>query len=252
MQDRIGTEPVIVIDERLAKTYWPNEDPIGAKIDRGGGPTRIQTVIGVVSHVRHTDLSADNKGYYYTSSLTEGPPAAMILARGNAGLAALERAVRQAMREVDAKQPVYDVKWMDERVSASLGTQHFAVRILGVFARFALLMAALGLYGMINYAVTLRTQEIGVRVALGARPREVLRLVLGQGLRLTLVGVVVGLCGAYAIAKLLESQLHGVNAFDFATFAGNALVLGAVALLASYLPARRALCVDPMVALRYE
>lgn len=248
MQDRVGTEPVMVIDERLAQTYWPNEDPVGSKMNRGYNIT----VIGVVSHVRHTDLLEDNKGCYYASLLQTGPPAAMIVAKGNAGAGAMEAALRKAMHDVDPNQPLYDVKMMEERVSDSLGTQRFAVRILSVFAGFALLMAALGLYGMVSYSVTLRTQEIGVRVALGAGQREVLGLILGQGLRLTLAGVAAGLCGAYAIARVLSAQLYGVGAFDVVTFVLTALVLGAVALVASYVPARRALRVDPMVALRYE
>jgi predicted permease len=252
MQDRVGTEPVVVIDDRLAQTFWPNEDPIGAKMDLTRGPGKAYTVIGVVSHVRHTDLSEDDKGCYYSSLLQTGPPAAMIVAKGNAGVRAMETALRQAMHDVDPNQPLYDVKTMEDRVSLSLGTQRFAVRILSVFAGFALLMAALGLYGMVSYSVTLRTQEIGVRIALGAGQREVLGLILGQGLRLTLAGVAAGLFGAYAIARVLSAQLHGVGAFDAMTFALTATVLGIVALVASYVPARRALRVDPMVALRYE
>ena len=251
-QDRKGSEEVVIIDDLLAKTYFPNEDPIGRKFVRGRGANRrVRTIVGVVGHVRHNELQTDTKGAYFYSAYQSTPPMMAIVMQPSSE-AAGRAAVLEAIRGVDPNQPIYDIKTMDERVTDSLGTLRFGVKLIGSFATLALLMAAIGLYGLISYAVTQRTQEIGIRMALGAARQDVLTLVLGQGVKLLIAGVALGSIAAYALARLIATQLFGVKPFDPLTFGVMAGVLALVALLAAYVPARRALSVDPMIALRYE
>jgi putative ABC transport system permease protein len=161
-------------------------------------------------------------------------------------------AIQAAIREVDKDQPVYQIQTIDELMRDSVGTRRFALIILIMFATLALVLAVSGIYGVISYAVTQRTQEIGIRMALGASTKDVLRLVLGQFMRLTVVGVVLGLIGAYALTRLMTSLLFGVTATDTTTFVLVSIILSLVALVACLIPARRATRVDPLVALRYE
>ena len=252
-QDRRGGENAAIIDDLLARTYFPNEDPIGRRLSRGRAPNRrTWTIVGVVGHVRHNELSSDTTGAYFLSAYQVPPQYMNLVVQSAAGPGAARSAILEAVRLTDPNQPVFDLKTMDERVSESLGTLRFAVRLLGLFAAFALLMAALGLFGLVSYSVTQRTQEIGIRVALGAGSSDVLKLILGQGLRLLAAGVILGALGAFALARLVSSQLFGVRPFDPMTFFGTAAMLAGVSLFASYLPARRAMRVDPNIALRYE
>jgi predicted permease len=246
-----GGEPVALVDELLARQYWPNEDALGKRIRRGNRPWA--KVVGVVGHVRHTDLAADSgKGVYYFP-LDQAPQRfASIVLKASVEPSGLAGPMRGAVREVDPSQPLYDPRGMQQRVQGSLGPRRFAVTLLGGFAATALLLSALGLYGVISYSVAQRTQEIGVRMALGAQAGEVLSLVLRGATGLALAGVAIGLVASYALARALQSQLFEVSPFDPLTFAWTAAVLVLVSLLASYLPARRATRVDPLVALRYE
>jgi len=250
-QDRQGAQPVVIIDENLARQYWPHQDALGKRMRRGEAPW--STIAGIVGHIRHSELAADSgKGVYYFP-LFQQPIRFAALAVKTAGHpTALAGGMRQSLRAVDPHLPLDDLKTMEERIAASLGPRRFAMTLLAVFASLALLMAAIGLYGLISFSVTQRTQEIGIRMALGAPRRAVLGLVVGQGLRLAGAGVLLGLAAAYALARLLSTQLFQVPPFDPLTFLVMAAVLLLVALLASYLPARRAMKVDPAVALRHE
>jgi predicted permease len=250
--DRPNTEPVAIVDEILARQYWADQDPIGKHMRRG----RLApwaTIVGVVSHVKNADLAGEDvKGKYYFPLYQVPTPFATLVARTPSDPARLASGIRDAVRQVDATQPIAQVRLLSEMVNSSLAPRRFVVMVLGVFAGLALLMAVVGLYGVIGYAVTQRTQELGVRMALGAQPAEILRLVLGQGMRLAGAGVAVGLAVSLIASRLLRNQLFHVGSFDPPTFAVMAAALLGAALLASYIPARRATCVDPMVALRYE
>jgi predicted permease len=252
--DSATAPPVMIIDIKLANRYFPNMNPIGQKIQRGGPQSPQWEIVGVVGHVHQTELESDTKGAYFTPMVQQPPPMAGILVKtaGGADPGQLVGAIRAAVREVDPNQPMFNVKTMEERVQESLGSRRIVVGLLSLFGGLALTLAALGLYGVISFAVTQRTQEIGIRMALGAERSSVLGMVLGQGARLAVAGVVVGCIGAYATARLIATQLYQVQAFDPVTFGVVALVLSVVALGASYIPALRATKVDPLIALRYE
>ena len=260
-QDRLAGQPVAIIDENLAREYWPHQDAVGQRI-RNGNTSPWRTIIGIVDPVRHsqvvgeeasaTGTEGSGKGVYYFPLYQINSPAFFLIARTNGNPAALADAIRAAVHGVDPSQPVSDLKTMDERIALSMGPRRSAVTLLSVFAAMALTLAAVGLFGLIRYNVTQRTQEIGVRMALGASRGDVLRMVLGQSLRLALLGVAGGLLAAFALTRVLSSLLYGVSATDPLTFAGMALLLIFVALLASWIPAHRATRVDPLVALRYE
>lgn len=262
--DRLGSEPVAVIDENLAAQYWPNQDPIGQKIRNGGINTKNPwvTIVGIVGHIRFNRLAGEesssggtessSKGAYYFSLYQQSAPYGFFVAKTNGDPAVLAGYIREAVGDVDANQPVHDLKTMDSLIAGSLGPQRFATTLLAVFASLAILLAAIGLYGLMSYSVTQRTNEIGIRMALGAQRGEVLRMVLRQGTKLAVAGVVVGVVVGLALTRLTQSLLYGVSAADPLSFAGAAVLLVLVALLACYIPARRAMRVDPMVALRYE
>ena len=260
-QDRLGTQPVAIIDENLARDYWPNQDPLGQHI-RNGRKDPWKTIVGIVGPVRHSQVVGDetsgnasqaaSKGVYYYPLYQEATTSAFLIARDGGDPTALEGSIRAAVHDVDPSQPVSDLKSMDQRITLSMGPRRSAVALLSVFAAMALTLAAVGLFGLLRYNVAQRTQEIGVRMALGASQRDVLRMVLKESLRLVLLGVGAGLIAAFAFTRVLSSLLYGVGATDPLMFAATALVLTLVSLLASWLPAHRATRVDPMVALRYE
>ena len=256
-QDAIKSQRVMIVDETLAQQYWPNEDPLGQQVIlQDGIPSAI---VGVVGHTRESDLAAHSvtgvlhyTGVLYYCLYQQPFSLATVIVQSVGSRALPAGAMREAVNSVDPAQSIYDVKTMEERVSAALAVRKFTVVLLGLFALTAVFLAALGLYGVINYGVTQRTQEIGIRMALGAQRSQVLSLIVGSGLQITLIGLGLGWIAAFEIARLLPNQLFGVSAFDPVTFAGMAIFLAAVALFASYVPARRATKLDPLEACRCE
>ncbi|HEU5335863.1 MAG TPA: ABC transporter permease, partial [Terriglobales bacterium] len=258
LQDR-GTSPLVtVIDDNLARQYWPGQNPVGRRISMGGASGPWAEIIGVVAHSKRSALVGESgKGIRYYSLLqpavAPGDFGAFLVARTAGDPAALGNAIRQAVKDVDPSQAAaYDLQTMQQRIAGSLGPRRFAVTLLSLFAAIALFLAALGLYGIISYSVSLRTQEIGIRMALGAPRLEVLAMVVGQGMRLVAAGVAAGLIAAVVLAEVLSSQLFEVSAFDPLTILAMVAAMAAVAILATYIPAHRAANVDPIVALRYE
>jgi len=245
----------VVVNESFEKQYFPGESAIGKRIRLGAGPgktARWQTVVGVVSDVRQSGLAGDVMPEVYSPDLEDSGEALSFVIRAAGEPAALISAVRGAVAEVAPDQPLYNVMTMEQRMADTTTSRRLNTTLLGGFAAVALLLAVVGIYGVMSYAVTQRRREIGVRMALGARKSDVLGLILHGGLRLTLLGVVIGLVGAFALTRYLSSQLYAVKATDPLTFLGIALALTGVALFACWLPARRAARVDPMEALRNE
>jgi predicted permease len=258
-RDDENAPPVAIIDETFAATWFPNEDPVGRRIKinaghppPGGPPPPWVTVIGVVNHVKNYGIDQESRVEVYVpfmqSTLTQ--MTLVVKARGDAASAG--QAMRQAVREADPTLPVFGVRTMEEYLARTLTPKRLMMLVLALFAGVALTLAAVGIYGVMSYAVAQRTSEIGIRMALGAAPGGVLRLVVGQGMLLTAAGLVLGLAAAYWLTRLMTTMLFGVDARDTMTFAGVAALLAAVAFLATWIPARRAARVDPLVALRYE
>jgi putative ABC transport system permease protein len=248
---------VVIVDEEFARRHWPNVDPIGKRIRMPWGPLPTQqlplTVVGVVARVKLVRLNEQN-GFVqaYLPALQASLPAMAVAMKTTVEPETVVAAMRQQVVALDPEQPIYDVSTLTERRDRSLASERLNLTLLGSFAAFGLLLAAIGLYGVISYAVTQRTREIGLRMALGAQRGNVLTLVLRQGMQLALIGVLVGLGGSWALTRLLQTLLFAVSATDPPTFALTAFLLTFVALLACWFPARRATKVDPMVALRCD
>jgi ABC-type antimicrobial peptide transport system permease subunit len=244
----------------LAKQFWPNEDPIGKHITLTFSPG-IREVIGVVGDVKSDglDQTRPSAALYVPLGQLSSPATGSwnsfpmtVVVRSAANPSALVSAVTNVVHEVDADMPVRDVFTMDELVANSLSQQRFNLILLGVFAVLALVLAAIGIYSVLSYSVRRRVQEIGIRLALGARLSDVLRMIVFEGMRPTLLGVAIGAVGAMALARVMSSLIYGVKPTDPLTFLSVAAVLAAVALVATLIPAYRAAKVDPMQALRYE
>jgi putative ABC transport system permease protein len=250
--DTIGAPGVVIIDELLARLYFAGENPIGRRMVIGGGPWR--EIVGVVGRVKHDGLdeSQGDPQYYYPTFQGDQETGQAIIARSRFDPSTLVSAVEDAIQRIDKDQPIFRVTTMIQNVRATTAQRRFLVLLLSIFAGTALALAAIGLYGVIAYSVSRRTHEIGIRMALGAQAADVLGLIIGQGLRLILIGVALGLAGALGLTRMLADLLFGVGPRDPITFAAVPLLLMGVALLASYLPARRATKVDPLVALRHE
>ncbi|HEX7315757.1 MAG TPA: ABC transporter permease [Pyrinomonadaceae bacterium] len=246
---------VLAVNQALARRDFPDEDPIGKRISYGIGPDGQpiwKEIVGVVADVRSEEPGREPAPEIYASYLQDPFAGMSYVVRTSVEPEGVVPGVREAVRAVDRAQPVADVRTMEQVVGESFAQPRFNSLLLGLFACMALLLAAAGIYGVMSYAVTQRTHEIGIRIALGARRGDVLRLVVGRGMALAAAGVGLGLVAAFALTRLMAGLLYGVSAADPATYAAVALLLTAVALLASYIPARRATKVDPMVALRYE
>jgi putative ABC transport system permease protein len=252
-QDKAGAPLVIIVNETLARKFWPNAEAIGKRM-RFTGPANENPwleVVGVVQDVKH-ELNIPITPDYYLPHAQDVWSSMVLVARTTVEPLALAADIRQQVWAIDKDQPVFEVRSMEQVRSLSVSVYSFSSVSLGIFAGLALLLAAIGIYGVMSYAVTQRTQEIGIRMALGARAGDVLQLVIRNGMSLALIGVVAGLACAYALTRLLASLLFGVTPTDVPTFTIVTLGLLLVALLACYVPARRATRVDPLVALRYE
>src|SRR6266851_3061066 len=255
--------PVVVdIDDVFARTYFPYENPIGKRINLAGFNVQAE-IVGVVGHIKQWGLDADAKSAieaqfdYPFMQLPEklmplAADAVAVVLRTEGDPAGVMVSVRRAVEEIDPREVIYNVQTMDEVVSNSFAARRLSMILLGVFAALALVLACVGIYGVISYLVGQRTHEIGVRMVLGAQRSDVLRLVIGHGARMALVGVAIGTGAALGLTRLMANQLFGVSAHDPLTFAGVATLLIIVAVVACYIPARRAMRVDPITALRYE
>ncbi|MFY9609208.1 MAG: ABC transporter permease [Blastocatellia bacterium] len=256
-QDSASARNVVIIDDLLARQTWPNESAIGKKIEAehatdGDFVAQWGEVVGVVRHLRHHSLSKELRGQIYFPYPQSPREHLSYAVRTKSDPLSLVPAIRRELREIDGDMALNKVRPMKDYVNRGLASARFTAVLAGVFGGVALLLAAIGIYGVMSYTVSQRTQEIGIRIALGATVRNILLLTIGQGFKLTIVGVTLGCIGAVALTRLLESLLFGVSATDPVTFVAIALLLTCVALLACYLPARRATKVDPMVALKYE
>ncbi len=251
--DRADSPRVVVIDETFASTYFAGEDPIGRQIDLGPpSPAPNLTVIGVVGHVTNYGLAGRSNVEAYQTYRQSPQTDMSFVVRTPLPPESLTSTIPRIVAGVDPDQPVYDIQPMESWVNGSIASQRLTTWLLGGFGLLALLLAGVGIYGVMSYAVAQRTQEIGIRMALGAQPADVMRLVVRQGMTLALLGVGFGLVGAIAASRVLASLLFDVSATDPVTFAAVAVVLMAVALGAVIIPGRRATRVDPLVALRYD
>ena len=254
-RDREDSPCVVVVGESVARKYWPGESPLGKRLTPGRpeSPDDWCQIVGMVKDVRQRELASEPNALMYFTYAQAGffaPRYLVVKTEGDP--LALAGSVRKTVWEVDRDQPVSNVSTMEGVLSESIARQRFSTLLFAIFAGVALVLAAVGIYGVMSYSMAQRTREIGIRMALGAQRRDVLKLAIGQGLKLVAIGVVVGLAFALALSRVMTSLLYGVSATDPATLVTISVILVAVALLASYIPARRATKVDPLVALRYE
>ncbi|HEV2666101.1 MAG TPA: ABC transporter permease, partial [Blastocatellia bacterium] len=249
-QDDDKAPPVVIINETLARRYFNGEDPVGKQIL----PPDPLTIVGVVSDVKRFGLDAETLPEIYCpyTQTATGPGAVFLVARTAGDPLDYVAAVRQQVYALEVKEPISHEMTMEQLLAQSIASRRFQMSLFGAFAAMALVLAAVGVYGVFSYSVSRRTHEIGIRMALGARPLDVLLMVVRQGMTLTLVGVLIGLAAALGLTRVLKEFLFGLSATDPLTFMLIAALLMSVAFLACYLPARRATRVDPLVALRYE
>jgi putative ABC transport system permease protein len=250
-QDLAGSLPVVIVNETTAKRYWPDQNPIGKRLANSRDMIQRE-IVGVVADVKFNALNSASSEEMYLP-LAQSPWAVMTLAvRSEGNSQPLVAAVRAKISEIDPSLPVSGILSMEDVVATSVAQPRLITQFAGVFAGLALLLAGVGIYGVMGYSVMLRKQEMGVRVALGAGPADILKLVVGQGMWLAMAGVVAGVVASLMLTRLLASLLFGVHAIDVTVFGGAAVILVAVAFVACYLPARRATEVDPIVVLRTE
>jgi predicted permease len=249
--DTPENQPVVLVDEKLARRFWPREDPIGKRV-RNGPKSPWLSVVGVVGSVKQYGLDIDGRMVVYYPQSQQNSGGMYLVARTSGDPAVLAPAIVREVHAMDADVPVYDIRTMQGRLHDSLARQRFSMTMLGAFAAFALILAAVGIYGVMSYLVNQGAHDIGLRIALGAQRASILRMVVRQGMRLAAIGIAAGLIGTAALTRLMASLLFGVSATDALTFSAVAAFLAGVALLASYIPALRATRVDPLIALREE
>ena len=250
--DEAGKDGVVIVDQSTARRYWPGRDPLGRRIRWGRDTSPWQTVVGVVRDIKHDGLDRDGVPHIYACVYQRGSRVLTVVARTALPASGVEPQIRAAIQSVDANLPVFDVRSMENVIGASLAPRRFSAQLVGSFAVLALALASIGIYGLLAYTARQKTREIGIRMALGARSTDILRLIVGKGAALAGAGAAVGLLLAAAAAPLLRGVLYGVRPIDVGTYVAAPLLLMGVALAASYLPARRASQVDPLIALRDE
>jgi putative ABC transport system permease protein len=252
-QDRADTPRSVVVNEAFARRYWPGDEAVGKRLGFDDGPQQNWwEIIGVTGNVKHQRLDAEtNPEVYFAEAQSPGSYISLVV-RTSAEPASMVGAVREQIQALDPDQPVFEIMTMEQRIAAALAQSRFVMLLLSIFAAVAALLAALGIYGVMVYVVAQRTREIGIRMALGAQRIDMLGMVLRQSLMVVVIGLAMGLATAFAATRLLANLLYGVGANDLFTYASVVCLLGGAALLASYIPARRAMKIDPMVALRYE
>jgi putative ABC transport system permease protein len=253
-RDTENTAPVAIVDETMAKTYWPNEDPIGRRIKRGGAQSTSpwMTIVGVVRHVRFRTLESPSRVEVYWPETQNPSPSLSLVIRTALEPHVLAGAVEAQVLAIDPDQPIYMLRTMDELMSNSVARRRLSMWLLSAFGGIAILLAAAGIYGVISYSVSQRTRELGIRMALGAGRLQVLRMVLQHSLGLVLAGVTVGVAGSLLLTRLMSGMLFRTAPADPFTFTAVVLVLVLVGLIAGYLPARRAISIEPVEALRQE
>jgi putative ABC transport system permease protein len=248
-QDMANKPRVILVNENMALHFWPNQNPVGKRLAWGND---WQEVVGVVGDVKHDGLEVASGFQSYEPFMQDPSSAMTMVIRTTSDPTNAVAAIKAQVREIDKDQPIPNVKTLNQIVADSVSQRRLSAVLLGAFAALALLLSTVGIYGVLAYSVTQRMHELGVRMALGAKTSDVLRLVLSNGMKLALTGVSIGLAGAFVLTRLMTKLLFGVTPTDATTFAVASALLVAVSLLACYVPARRATKVDPLVALRYE
>jgi putative ABC transport system permease protein len=253
-RDSAEVQGVAIINDAVARKYWPGEDPIGKRIKRGRPESKNPwvSIVGIVRAANQLSLREETQPEIYLPYLQNTSRTFTVVARTASDARMLAGPIGKEVRATDKDLPVSSMKLMEDLISNSVAQPRFYTTLLSIFAALALILAAVGVYGVMSYSVAVRTRDIGLRVALGARPLDIFRYVVGEALLLTLIGLGIGIALAVVSARLMKSLLYGVTSTDPLTLAAASLALLAVALLASYIPARRAIKIDPIVTLRYE
>jgi putative ABC transport system permease protein len=252
-QDNRNSKPVIIINDALAKRYFPSEDPIGKQLtleDAKSG--QWLTIVGVVGNIRQNTVNREPYSQMYTTYAQNPQWATALVVKARSDPKRIVESIREQVTSVDPDQPLYNVRTMAEVISGSLSRQRFNAELISILTLVAFLLTIVGIYGVVAYIVTQRFNEIGIRIAIGARKSQILKMVLWEGLRLALIGIILGLVAALALARLMSSLLYGISPTDPTTFIGIPILLAGVIVAASCIPALKALTIDPVVALRYE
>ena len=251
--DTYKTKPVAVIDQTLARRYWPSENPLGHELKFAfGRGLQGLTIVGVVGDIKSDGFEAPSVPHIYVALGQFAPVNAVVFLRSRGDVEYLGEAVRHEVENVDPNVPVHSISSMDQIIARSVADRRFALQLLGVFAAAALLLAAIGIYGVMSYSFSQRTHEVGIRIAVGAQRLDILRMTLGEGLRIVVIGLASGLVAAAIMTRFFQSMLFDVGPADPITYLSVSVILAGVAFFACYIPAKRATRVDPLIALRED